>query len=236
MNVDMQPGWYSDPSSKQSQLRYWDGDSWTEMVQGQAPQRTSLSVEDALKMLKELLTAMLLLSLTTIGIVVSVVPLIIIIVIVFAIFGGEIAGTTVIGFMSWLLMVAVILAFVYNGILSPIWLMFKNYSLKKTCRTFTASATEYEDWWNLSYAIRFLNTTTTTWIVGTLASAILAFMLHDLMMSSMGNPWTGLLTLGILIIGKAFLFLLFAIVPYIRLEKENQVMFAEMKNLWKGDS
>jgi uncharacterized RDD family membrane protein YckC len=36
--TQIQPGWYPDPSSPQSHLRYWDGRAWTEHVHAQQPQ------------------------------------------------------------------------------------------------------------------------------------------------------------------------------------------------------
>jgi hypothetical protein len=237
MDEDMLPGWYEDPSGRPGQFRYWDGDRWTQMTQGQATQGATPSSGNTLKIIKELLLTVLLLVPAAVGMAFTAVSWGVIAAIVFAVFGGEIAGMNFWDFLWWSLNAAVLLAFIYKGVLNPVWTLYKNYALKKGFRENVTSVNEQETRERkrqLNYATRFLNAVTISWIASSLTTAAVAFLLHDLMTLAIGALWVDLLALGIMIIGGIFLRALFSAPFLFRLEKEDPVIFTKMWELWSG--
>lgn len=240
MSEVRQPGWYKDPSSSTEQLRYWDGDQWTDMTRGTeapyaapteqtikenyAPIKSARSpVVETILAIMEKLTKFVADGLVFIGFWTAVITFI------FGAGGWKIGGVSIAALFWFTLRAGVILACLYYGIIKPLKTIYAFSVWKKTFREHSSAILPVDS--NLTtedftrFAIRLMNSSTIYLVAACLTSVVIALVAHDPMMDAIGNPWSDLLTIAIMVIGSKILALAYGLYPTYKFDKENSVAY-----------
>ncbi len=220
MEESRQAGWYKDPHDE-DEMRFWDGQCWTDMTRSSAPE-TSTAVKMPGKGMLNFYKVVYGLTITfnTLVVALSIIFVLSILPIPLPPFVQyHLERTPIIAIIPNLPQYTVLGAIIAVGIVTPIQILStiiparglaanlcnaadKNYASgefsKRTHDYFYSAA---------RFALKVKKTHTRYCVISSILSAIITLLVHDPLMTAIGNPWADLLSL--IILGGAFFLLYF---------------------------
>lgn len=211
MEESRQAGWYKDPHDE-DEMRFWDGQCWTDMTRSSAPETSTAvkmpgeGVRNFYKIIHGLTTAFIKVVIT-LGVIfiLSIIP------VTFTSLGQyQIGGMPVISIASILSQYAVLGAIIAAGIAIPMQALatiiptrvFAAILCEEADKSYASGEYSIEDhdylYKSAQYVLRVKKAQIRCTVVGFILSAIIALLIHDPLMTAIGNPWTDLLSLIIL--------------------------------------